>query len=53
MFNGISINKQGLTSQMDACEAVRNGNKDYAVVDIILAKDLLANNSGYSDKRAY
>ncbi len=49
MFNGISINKQGLTSQMDACEAVRNGNKDYAVVDIILAKDLLANNSGYSN----
>ncbi len=48
-FNGININKQGLTAQMDACEAVRNGNKDYAVIDIILAKDLIKNNSGYSD----
>ena len=48
-FAGININKQGLTAQMDACEAVRNGNKDYAVVDIILAKDLIANNAGYSD----
>ena len=34
---------------MNAAEQVMNGSKDYAVIDIILAKDLIANNSAYSD----
>ena len=48
-FNGISINKSNLPYQINAAEQVMNGNKDYAVIDVILAKDLIANNPAYSD----
>ncbi len=48
-FEGININKANLPYQMNAAEQVMNGSKDYAVIDIILAKDLIANNSAYSD----
>lgn len=49
VFNGININKSALPYQKDAAEQVRNGSKDYAVIDLILAKDLIKNNSAYSD----
>ncbi len=48
-FAGININKANLPYQINAAEQVMNGSKDYAVIDIILAKDLIANNSAYSD----
>ena len=49
MFKGININKAGLPYQKDAAEQVMTGAKDYAVIDMILAKDLIKNNSAYSD----
>ncbi len=48
-FKGININKANLPYQINAAEQVMNGSKDYAVIDIILAKDLIANNPSYSD----
>ncbi len=48
-FEGINVNKANLPYQMNAAEQVMNGSKDYAVIDIILAQDLIANNSAYSD----
>ena len=51
LFEGININKANLPYQINAAEQVMNGSKDYAVIDIILAKDLLANNPAYSDVR--
>lgn len=48
-FAGININKANLPYQINAAEQVMNGSKDYAVIDVILAKDLIANNPSYSD----
>ena len=48
-FKGINVNKANLPYQINAAEQVMNGSKDYAVIDIILAKDLIANNPSYSD----
>ena len=48
-FEGININKANLPYQINAAEQVMNGSKDYAVIDVILAKDLIANNPSYSD----
>lgn len=48
-FEGININKANLPYQINAAEQVMNNSKDYAVVDIILAKELIANNPSYSD----
>ncbi len=48
-FKDINVNKANLPYQINAAEQVRNGTKDYAVIDIILAKDLIANNSAYED----
>jgi polar amino acid transport system substrate-binding protein len=48
-FEGININKANLPYQINAAEQVMNGSKDYAVIDVILAKDLIANNPAYSD----
>ncbi|MBO7214810.1 MAG: transporter substrate-binding domain-containing protein [Clostridia bacterium] len=48
-FAGLTINKANLPYQINAAEQVMNGSKDYAVIDVILAKDLIANNPAYSD----
>ena len=50
-FKNINVNKSNLPYQINAAEQVMNGSKDYAVIDVILAKDLLENNPSYSDVR--
>ncbi len=49
IFEGTGFIGSSVAYQMNACEQVLNGTKDYAVIDIILARSLIANNSSYSN----